>query len=60
MNIYTYISESLWFTPETNTTLQINYTSIKKIPIYVLKLNGKSVINIKFSAEFSSGGKGVG
>ena len=28
--IYIYISESLCCTPETNTTLQSNYTSIKK------------------------------
>ena len=29
-NIYICITESLCCTPETNTTLQINYTSIKK------------------------------
>ena len=28
--IYIYVSESLCCTPETNTTLYINYTSIKK------------------------------
>ena len=28
--IYIYIYESLCYTPETNSTLQINYTSIKK------------------------------
>ena len=28
-----YVTEMLCYTPETNTTLQINYTSIKKITI---------------------------
>ena len=29
MNIFICITESLYYTPETNTTLQINYTSNK-------------------------------
>ena len=30
VNIYIYIYESLWYIPETNTTLKISYTSLKK------------------------------
>ena len=28
--LYIHITESLWYTPETNTALQINYAAIKK------------------------------